>query len=197
MKGPIVRNEIRLSRFGLIPVLGDADSRPSFPRKRESNGRLDPRFREGDDRQHVRRFRGAVEASVAVEFALIGSLLATLITGMADYSLAIWQQIEVSDAARAGAAYASIHGFNSTNIQTAATSATNASVTVSTPVQSCGCAGTSGITSATCGTQCTGLGNAGAGTYVTVTVTSPYTPVLPFPGLSAMTLRATAIARIN
>ena len=145
----------------------------------------------------VRRLRAAVEASVAVEFALIGSFLAFLTTGMADYSLAIWQQMQVRDAARASAAYASIHGFNTTAIQTAATSATSASVTVSTPLQSCGCAGTSGITRATCGTQCVGLGNAGAGTYVTVTVTSSYTPLLPFPGLSAMTLSATAIARIN
>ena len=145
----------------------------------------------------VKQFRAAVDATVAVEFALIGSFLALLITGTADYSRAIWQQIMVRDAARAGAAYASIHGFNTTNIQTAATSATNASITVSTPVQSCGCARTSGITSATCGTQCAGLGNAAAGTYVTVTVTSSYTPLVPFPGLSAMTLSATAIARIN
>ena len=48
------------------------------------------------------------------------------------------------------------------------------------PVQFCGCPGTSGVTSVTCGTSCPD--GMSAGTYATVSATRTYTTLVPYPG---------------
>ena len=69
----------------------------------------------------------AVDGVSTIEFAVIASMLATLAIGMLDFGMGLWQQMEVGNAARAGAEFASINGYNSTGIQNAVTSATSLS----------------------------------------------------------------------
>jgi len=137
--------------------------------------------------------------SAAVEFALIASLLVFLLMLVSDVSLAITARMENGNAARAGAEYAAINGWNSSGIVAAATSATWLSPTV-TPTQSCGCASASGIVAQTCGTTCAAGGNAGV--YVTVKATASYTPVFAslwsgFLSNGGLGLTATTVTRIN
>ena len=146
-----------------------------------------------------KRLWAAAEGVGTIEFAVVASMLATLAIGLLDLSMGLWQQMEVGNAARAGAEYASLYGWNSPAIQTAVTSATSlGSVTASpSPTQSCGCPdATSGVVAASCGSTCSsGLT---AGTYVTVGAQASYSTILPYPGISSpVTLSATAIARIN
>jgi Flp pilus assembly protein TadG len=145
------------------------------------------------------RLLAATEGVGTIEFAVVASMLATLAIGMLDFGVGLWQQMEVGNAARAGAEYAALYGWNSSAIQTAITSATGLdSITASpSPTQSCGCPDvTTGVTAASCGSTCSsGLT---AGTYVTVSAQASYSTILPYPGISSpLTLTASAIARIN
>jgi Flp pilus assembly protein TadG len=139
------------------------------------------------------------KGTAAIEFGLVGTTLTLLMLGLMDFGMGFWEQIQVGNAARAGAQYAIFNGWNQSGISTAVTSATSlASISASpAPSQSCGCpSASSGITSATCGTSCTGGG--AAGTYVTVNAQASYTPIFPISGFSSVvTLTATATVRID
>lgn len=128
----------------------------------------------------IRRFLRCSRGNAALEMGIIFPIFVTLIVGTAQYGLAIFQFMEAGYAAQVGANYAITNGFNASAIQTAVTSATSlATVTAPTPTQACGCASTTGISSATCGTTCPGAGAGPAGTYVTVQASVSYSPVLP------------------
>ena len=149
--------------------------------------------------KRIWRLRIDVEGVGTIEFAFATSLLCTLVLGTLDFGLGLFYQMQVNDAARAGAAYALINGWNQTAIQTAVTSATGlASITASpVPTKTCGCPNvSSGITAATCGSTCTS-GNA-AGTYVTVHAQASYSLIVPWPGISSpMTLAAATTVKIS
>lgn len=129
----------------------------------------------------------------AVEFALVASILVLILLGITDFGIGFWEQMQVGNAARAGAEYAARYGYDSTKVQTAATSATNLSgVTASDSGQFCGCPSTStGITSATCGTACSNGDT--AGTFVTVTAQVSYTTLFSWPGMSNPTTLASSV----
>ena len=136
----------------------------------------------------------------AVEFALAAPVLIGLLVPMADLGMAFSQQIKVQQAAAAGAQYAALHPWNSTSataIANAVTAATSLAVTASpAPSQSCGCASSSAVTSATCGSTCPN--GQTAGYYVIVNAQSPYTPQLPYSVLgSSVTLTAQSTVRIR
>lgn len=135
----------------------------------------------------------------AVEFALISSVLVFLLLAATDLALAIYTRAKIGNAARAGAEYAAIYGWNSSGISTAVTSATSLNVTA-TPSTYCGCANTSGVAQQTCGSTCT-LGGS-TGTYVSVTAAASYRPVLNAMWGSILTnnvlnMSATSVTRIN
>lgn len=134
-----------------------------------------------------------------IEFAIVVSVLATLTMGALDFGIGFWEDMQVGNAARAGAGYAEKNGFNSSSIETAVTSATSlATISASpAPSQSCGCPNaTNGISSATCGSSCAAGGN--AGTYVTVNAQASYTTLFPWPGIpNPVTLTASTVVRIN
>src|SRR4029078_9386673 len=88
-------------------------------------------------------------ANVAVEFAMFAPILAYAFLAATDVGLSFWQKGKVANAARAGAEYAVAHGWDNSAITSAATSATNLSVSV-TPTTYCGCAGSAGISQQTC-----------------------------------------------
>lgn len=129
------------------------------------------------------RLLRCTKGNAALEMGIVFPIFVTLIVGISQYGLAIFQIMEVGYAAQAGANYAMKNGFNVSGIETAVIQATalpNVSANSPAPSQACGCASpTTGISSATCGTTCPGTGAGSAGTYVTVSASAAYSPVLP------------------
>jgi Flp pilus assembly protein TadG len=135
--------------------------------------------------------------NAAMELALLASPLMLLAIGTGDYGLGIYRQMEVQNAAQAGAEYARKHGFSTTGITNAVTAATPLTVSASpAPAQSCGCPSGTTISSATCGTTC--ASGALAGTYVTVAAQATYSTIVPYPGIAnSYTLTASSTVRIQ
>jgi Flp pilus assembly protein TadG len=129
------------------------------------------------------RFLADVAGVSTIEFAVIASTLATLAIGMLDFGIGLWQQMEVGNAARAGAEYASKYGFNTSAIQSAVTSATSlATISASpAPAEQCGCPdASSGVTlsgSPPCNTTTCSNG-ATASTYISVSAQASYTDLI-------------------
>src|SRR5207237_10416757 len=98
-----------------------------------------------------------------------------------DRGLGIYRRLQVESAAQAGAEYAVARGFSQDGVSSAVTSATSyAGVSANpAPVQFCGCASVSGVTTATCGVPCPDT--SGPGTYVTVSAQGSYTTLIPYP----------------
>ena len=144
-----------------------------------------------------RRLIRARSGNAAIELAFLAPMLMLLAVGTADYGLGIYRQMEVQNAAQAGAEYARKHGFSTTGIAAAVTAATPYSVSASpTPVQSCGCPSGTTISSATCGTTC--AGGQTAGVYVTVDAQATYNTIIPYPGIAnSYTLTAASTVRIQ
>ncbi len=137
--------------------------------------------------------------ATTIEFALAAPLLLGLLMPLADLGLAFSQQIQVQQAAQAGAEYASIHPWN-TNSVTAITSAvTSASrlgalTAAPAPDQTCGCPDGSKIAAATCNSLC--ANGEAAGYYIIVNAQVPYSPILPYSLLgNPTTLAAQATVR--
>ncbi len=139
----------------------------------------------------------AVSGTAAVEFALAATLVLILLSPIIDLGMAFYQQLQVQDAAQAGAQYAAAKGWDSTGIQNAVTSATTLSISASpAPSESCGCPNGTTFVSASCSSSCTNGQN--AGTYVTVNAQSSYTPIVPYSFFgSPTTLTATSVVRIK
>ena len=129
----------------------------------------------------VVRMRAAVEGMAAVEFALIAPTLVLFMLCTVDIGMGYYRQMQVQNAARAGAQYAIAHGFTAGAISSAVTSATSFSGISASPAPSqfCGCAASTGITTATCDATC--AGGAPSATYVTVSAQGTYTTLLPYP----------------
>jgi Flp pilus assembly protein TadG len=142
----------------------------------------------------------------AVEFAVSAPLLLGLLTPMADLGLAYSQQIQVQQAAQAGAQYASLHPWNSnssTAIANAATSATGLtllpadSLTNPAPYQECRCLDGSTIGLTSCNSVPCADGAYG-GYYVIVHAQAAYSPILPYSLLGDLTkLTAQATVRVH
>ena len=150
-------------------------------------------------RRQKNRLLAAEGGASAIEFAFVAGILSMLLLGICDFGLGFWEQMQVANAARAGAEYAIKNGYDATNIQTAVTNATNlAGVQASpAPSSSCGCpSATSGVTAATCGASCPDGGT--AGTFVTVSAQVSYRTLFAWPGISnPMTLASSATVRLN
>lgn len=151
----------------------------------------------GRRRSWWRALRRDRRGNAAMELALLASPLMMLAVGTTDYGLGVYRQMEVQNAAQAGAEYALKHGFSTSAITAAVTGATPLSVSASpAPAQSCGCPSGATITSATCGSTC-GDGFP-AGTYVTVAAQATYSTIIPYPGIpSTYTLAASSTVRIK
>jgi hypothetical protein len=120
-------------------------------------------------------------------------ILALLVA--ADLGLALSRNASVANAARAGAEFATIHGWDSAGITTAATNATSLTVTA-TPTTYCGCATGNSIAQQACGSPCSGGGT--TGTYVSVATQATYTPISPINwGKTSVNLNASTVVRTN
>jgi Flp pilus assembly protein TadG len=133
-----------------------------------------------------------------IEFAMIAPVLILSFIATADFGLAIYAKMEVENAAQAGTEYAARNGYTSSSISSAITSATNMSGITATPAPSqfCGCPSTSGVTTASCGTNC--ASGATAGTYVSASAQATYSTIISYPGVPASyTFSSTSTVRIK
>jgi Flp pilus assembly protein TadG len=150
---------------------------------------------------HRRRTRlwSARDGVSAIEFAFVAGILSILLLGVCDFGLGFWEQMQVANAARAGAEFAVKNGYDAANIQTAVTNATNLTGIQASPApsSSCGCPDVrTGVTAATCGSTC--ADGSTAGTYVTVNAQVSYSTLFAWPGISnPMTLASSAMVRVN
>jgi Flp pilus assembly protein TadG len=128
------------------------------------------------------RFAGATDdassGGAAVELAIIAPLLILMMISTVDLGMGFYRKMQVGEAAQAGAQYAMLNGFNSSKISTAITSATSFLGIAASPApsQSCGCAASTGVTAASCGSQCPDT--TVAGTYVTASAQATYNTIL-------------------
>jgi Flp pilus assembly protein TadG len=145
-------------------------------------------------RRTLRDSRGAA----AVEFALCAPLLIGFIVPITDIGMRGYSSLQVEIAAQAGGRYAILHGWDSTGITNAVTSATGFTTIAASPApaSSCGCPSGNTIGAATCGGTC--ANGETVGTYVTVNAQAPFTPLFPLPGIvDATTLTSQVIVRVN
>ena len=149
----------------------------------------------------VSALRRAEAGVSAVEFALAAPILVALTLGIIDLGLAYSAQIRVQQAAQAGAQYALVHGFDSTSISSAVTSATALSVSASpAPSQTCGCVSSGNVTlsgSSPCTNTC--ANGLTAGTYVKVFASYTYHPLVPYASVlsNPTTLSSQALVRVE
>jgi Flp pilus assembly protein TadG len=139
----------------------------------------------------------ACSGMAAVEFALIGPILVLATICTVDLGMGIHRNMQVQNAAQTGAEYAATHGFDPSAIAAVTAAAASSTIAASpAPARFCGCATSSGVVEAACGSTC--AGGALVGTYVRVSAQSTYTPLLPYPMLQASyDLRAQATMRVE
>jgi Flp pilus assembly protein TadG len=143
----------------------------------------------------TRRWLRDCEGAAAVEAALTMPLLLMVMAGLIDGSRAVVQSMKVRAASEAGAAYARLNGWDSNGIKAAANAATGMTVTT-TPQQLKGCT-VGGTFVLNTGVTCVG-GTRAPGSFVKVTVEAPFTPLMPWPGLSyAPKFTSSALVRIG
>jgi Flp pilus assembly protein TadG len=150
-------------------------------------------------RRHWSDLRLADGGMSTIEFAMVVSLLASLAVGVLDFGTGLLEQMEVGNAARAGADYAQANGYDSATIASVAKEATSLSVQADpAPEQFYGCPDvTSGITHVSEGTTCPST-NATAGSYVTVSAQTSCSTIFTYPGISnPLILSASATVRIQ
>lgn len=131
----------------------------------------------------------------AVELALVTPILVVLLLVAADFGRVFYTSIAVDNAARAGAQYGShsiVTAADSAGITAAAKTDGWSSLNVS--ASQCTCITSTNV--AACATSyCT---NNPSATYVTVTVTAPFTTLVNYPGLpSSITLTGRAIMEVQ
>lgn len=114
-------------------------------------------------------FRNCEKGTSAIEFGLLAPILLIMLLGLIDFGFAWIKKMELSSAARAGAQYALLEGYDSTTVQSVVTNATNLTdITFDTLTTYCQC---EDGTSVTCGDTCTdGSSNR---KWVTITISAP------------------------
>ena len=134
-------------------------------------------------RRLLARAAGNTSGAAAIEFGVVVPMLALMVTAVIDLGLGIYSKMQLEDAAQAGVEWAIRNGFDANAISTAVTSATGSTRISATPapVQYCGCASGSSISSATCGSTCPD--GALAGTYITVSAQVTYNTTLNYPAV--------------
>jgi Flp pilus assembly protein TadG len=128
-----------------------------------------------------KKFRRDRRGVTAVEFAIIAPILIGMFVSVIDLGLGLYTQVQLANAAQAGAAYAMQKGYNASAMATVAQSSTRlTNLTVATS-QFCGCPSATGVTTTSCTASC-GDGLT-AGTFAQVTATKDYSTLLSYPGL--------------
>ena len=97
------------------------------------------------NKQQISRLWRAREGLGAIELGFIAPVLLTLFLGIIDFGMAFWQQMQIANAADAGAQWGMANAYNSSSITTVAQSATNLSTVNVSSTNPCGCATSTGV----------------------------------------------------
>jgi Flp pilus assembly protein TadG len=122
----------------------------------------------------------------AIELGFIAPVLLALLLGVLDFGMAFWQQMEIANAADAGAQWGMGNAYNGSSITTVAQSATNLSSVNVSSTNPCGCASNTGVSSGY-GTppSCTACPDGStAQTYIVVNTRICYSTLFHWPGLT-------------
>ncbi len=142
----------------------------------------------------------ARDGVAAVEFALVAPFLILLLGGAVGYGDALRVRIAVGNAARSGAAWAALNGFDAVRIAAAAQAATglaNVHVQATQSASSCANPASPVLVPSGGATLCPATGGS-PGTYVTVAASVSYTFIIPVPGMpTTTTISGTAISRVR
>lgn len=149
----------------------------------------------------LRCLAGSSNGSISIELAVTLSLITAMVIPIVDIGMGAYTQMQVQNAAQAGAEYAAVKGasnWNATNVATAVTSASSLnSISASpAPSESCACVTNGALTTVICGSTC---GNSEpAGTFATVNAKATYSTLFKYPGIpNPMNLTATSTVRIQ
>jgi Flp pilus assembly protein TadG len=156
----------------------------------------------------VRRDLCEDKGQAFVELALVLPIFILLLVGAAEVGRLAYASIEVSNAARAGVAYAARNhttAKDSPNIQLAASmDAPNITTLTATPTFSCSCESSTGVMGAS--VDCGGIDTTATSCpspnrivlYVKVTTSAPVNTAFHFPGIpNSITLRGFATMRVE
>lgn len=118
--------------------------------------------------RRLRQLLAATGGASTIEFAIVGTfLIVPLVLGTYDFGTALYDKLQVGNAARAGAQYLNVHGYSSADstvtlacqganftcaVQSATPLGNNVSVSVSSPY--CGCQTGASYTAATFSPPC-------------------------------------------
>lgn len=142
----------------------------------------------------------ARDGVAAVEFALVAPLLILLLGGAVSFGDALRVRIAVGNAARAGASWAQLNGFDANGIAAAAraaTALTDVGVTATASAASCTNPASLLLAPAGAAALCPATGTP-PGTYVSIATTVAYTYIIPLPGLpTTTTISGAAVARVR
>ena len=142
----------------------------------------------------------ARDGAAAVEFALIAPLLILLLGGALSFGDALRVRVAVGNAARAGASWARLNGFDQARIAAAARAATGVGgigVTATQSTLSCTNPASTQLVAANGATLCPATG-APPGSYVSVATSVFHTYIIPLPGNPATTtIGGNALARVR
>ncbi|HET7883585.1 MAG TPA: TadE/TadG family type IV pilus assembly protein [Acetobacteraceae bacterium] len=140
----------------------------------------------------------------AVEFAIIGTMLATLLLAAYDFGNAAQQQIQLQEAVRSGGAFATRWPTNVSGIQNAVSSALPASWVLTTPggvaTVACSCLdpSTGNVTALPgCATANFDTCTSGSGLLISVTATMAYTSIDTLFASAIPNLSATYVTRFQ
>ncbi len=118
----------------------------------------------------------------AIEFGFVAPVLLTMLLGILDYGMAFWQEIEISNAADAGAQWAMQNTYNASSISSVAAAATNLSGISVSSSNPCGCASSTGVTMYSCTATCPD--NTAPQPYIVVNTSMCYSTLFRWPGLT-------------
>lgn len=129
------------------------------------------------------RIWAAKEGLGAIELGFIAPFLLTLLLGIIDFGMAYWQQMQIANAADAGAQWGMSNAYNGTSIQTVAQSATNLALSASNiaPSNPYGCATSTGVAIYSMGSTCPD--GSTPKQYIVVSAKICYSTLFTWPGL--------------
>ena len=139
-------------------------------------------------RQAVRTFMvgpDGIEGAALVEFTIFAPIIVVLILGVVDFGLYVYRNVQIQNAAQAGALYAIEHGYASSSLSSAVNNAAcypsascgagvftgTIALSPGSPSRFCGCPSNAGVTQLAAGACTSGLfcpGGSAPGTYVSV-----------------------------
>jgi len=129
-----------------------------------------------------RQLWAASDGLGAIELGFLAPILLTLLLGIVDFGMAYWQQMQVGNAANAGAQWGMSNPYDEDSIRTVAASATGLFGISVTPSNPCGCASNTGVTVYSCNSTCPD--NSMPKYYIVVDTRICYSTYFTWPGLT-------------